>query len=92
MIFNRIRLIAPVSALCSGLINSGCTQDQVMRITYETLRQGDCHRTAVRTDYCDRSYALEYVEYKQLRNSYLSEVNNTSLALSKNNILFSNYD
>lgn len=83
-----------MSALCSGLINSGCTQDQVMRITYETLRQGDCHRTAVRTDYCDRSYALEYVEYKQLRNTYLNEVSNESLAFSdtNNSRLFSGFD
>ncbi len=85
MIFRHFKLITPISAVCTGLLNSGCTHDQVMRITYETLRQEDCHRTSFRTDYCDRSYAFEYVQYKQLRNSYLHEINNEPLALTDSN-------
>ncbi len=60
--------------MLSSLINAACTKDQVMRITYETLRQGDCHRNSVRTDYCDRSYTFEYAEYKHIREGFLQQV------------------
>jgi len=68
--------ITRVSIIVTGLAACSCTKDQVMRITYETLRQEDCHRNAFRTDYCDRSYALEYAQYKQLRDTYLQQTLN----------------
>ncbi len=82
MIKTRIRLLAILTTGYTGLLISGCTKDQVYRLTYETLRQEDCHRNSFRTDYCDRSYAMEYVEYKQLRNHYLQQIDEENLAFS----------
>ncbi|MCB1756618.1 MAG: hypothetical protein KDJ38_13935 [Gammaproteobacteria bacterium] len=86
MILRKIKLLAPLSVICTGMLNTACTRDQVMRMTYETLRQEDCHRNDFRTDYCDRSYAFEYAEYKLLRNSYLKQTANDELAMTDNSL------
>ncbi|MDO6461909.1 hypothetical protein Q4485_14450 [Granulosicoccaceae sp. 1_MG-2023] len=66
------------------LLCTGCTRDQVMQLTYETLRQEDCHRTDLHTEYCDRSYAFDYARYKKLRETYLQEMaEQRELALSE---------
>ncbi len=77
-----VKQITSLSVIFTSLITTGCTKDQVMRLTYETLRQEDCHRNSFRTDYCDRGYGFEYSEYKELRNNYFQQIDNREIALT----------
>ncbi len=76
MISAKHQLLKIIFVGISSMLGAvSCTKDQVMRITYETLRQQDCHLNSARTNYCDRSYAFEYNEYQQLRRGYLQQIN-----------------
>lgn len=84
MIQKQAKALVLGGILLSVVFCTGCTQDQVLRLTYETLRQEDCHRTNINTEYCDRSYAFDYNRYKKLRSTYLQEMSQQrELALSE---------
>ena len=74
MIQKQAKALGVGGLLLGTVFCTGCTRDQVLRLTYETLRQEDCHRTNINTDYCDRSYAFDYARYKKLRSTYLQEM------------------
>ena len=57
-------LIASVSLL------SGCQHVDVAQMTYEALRADDCRRNQLE-DFCARTYAFEYHEYRRLRQDFL---------------------
>ena len=59
-----ICLVAGVSLL------SGCQHVDVAQITYEALRAEDCRRNQL-DDFCSRTYAFEYHEYRRLRQDFL---------------------
>lgn len=79
----KVKQITSVSLLFTSLISTGCTKDHVLRLTYETLRQEDCHRNSFRTDYCDRSYTFEYDEYKEMRNNYFRQIGDNDIVLEQ---------
>ncbi len=47
-----------------------CQHVNVAQITYEVLRAEDCRRNQLE-DFCARTYASEYHEYRRMRQDFL---------------------
>ncbi len=72
----QCRYLALVMPALLAVLISGCGSIDMKRMTYDMLRQQDCLVNEF-DEVCTRSYALDYYDYKQVRNSYLQSISAT---------------
>lgn len=72
----QCRYLALVMPALLTVLISGCGSIDLKRMTYDMLRQHDCLVNEF-DEVCTRSYALDYYDYKQVRNSYLQSMTAT---------------
>jgi|GEM_PF-1221837 len=74
----RSRRVLPL--LCSLTLAAGCAPridlshmtEKAQRMTYEALRREDCRLNQI-DEFCQRTFANEYVEYDRLRRRFIRE-------------------
>jgi len=56
----------------SALGGAGCSSLDYKRMVYDALRQHDCRANDPAGEFCSRTFALDYYDYKALRSDYLT--------------------
>lgn len=70
----------------SLMLISGCQHVNVAQLTYEALRAEDCRRNQLE-DFCARTYAFDYYEYRRMRQDFLQSQENLQLQESRNEVI-----
>lgn len=64
-------------------LSTGCSYLNYKRIAYETLRQVDCELNDI-DQFCNRSFANEYHEYKRIRDDFMDNRSTNEAWLTTN--------
>ena len=56
----------------SAVLGTGCSTLDYKRMVYDALRQHDCRTNDPAGEFCSRTFALDYYDYKALRSDYLT--------------------
>ena len=66
----------------SAVFGAGCSTLDYKRMVYDALRQHDCRTNDQAGEFCSRTFALDYYDYKALRSDYLTAMSAASNTVS----------
>jgi len=61
-----------------AVLSTGCSSLDYKRMVYDALRQHDCRVNDPAGEFCSRTFALDYYDYKALRSDYMTALADTS--------------
>lgn len=84
--YNHFSACIKLGLTTSIVLLCGCQHVNVAQLTYEALRAEDCRRNQLE-DFCGRTYAFDYHEYRRLRQDFLHAQENLQQQGSRNEVI-----
>jgi len=67
-----------------AVLSTGCSSLDYKRMVYDALRQHDCRVNDPAGEFCSRTFALDYYDYKALRSDYMTAIADASDSATSN--------